>query len=293
MNFSTIEKGELLKTQNKFREANKMKKIYVIMLALILAVSLAACGGGGGGNSDGGGGNSGGGGGDGAPAGDATEDDPGSETAGNAAGIYVLFSEGPAQEDVSKAAGEGEEGFIINYFFSIYACQTDAKSPPGAGGYEGAARLSSESDFNDALSGMLEGIDLPAMVSLDMSSDAKARSLTFNLRKDDSDSDVELRDDFAPIFEGGKQFSVAGSADGVGMSQDASDEGACPLPMTIEVFGDPQDSVRPALITLDLCGDGTRLLKFEGALSLVPWSGNEKYVDSDEFKARIAGALGE
>jgi len=272
-----------------------MKKFLIIvlalMLALMLALSLVACGGGGVGGGD-------------ASTGGVKADDPNeandtsqapeTETvSAKEAGIYVLFAEGTVQKDLAEVAGEGEEGFILSYFFSIYACQTNEQSPPGAGGYEGAARLTSKSNFDDALSGMLEGLDLPASASIDMSSNATARSLTFDLRQDDSDSDVELRADIAPIFEGGKQLITSASAGGAGASQTTSDTGACPLPMTIEVFGDPQDSVRPALITLDLCDDGTLILKYEGTLSFIPWSGNEKYVDSDEYKAKVAGVLGE
>jgi len=271
----------------KILEDAKMKKFFMIAVALMLVLSLAACGGGGG-ASDGG-----------AkadapkPADDPEQAQEEETAAGKEAGIYVLYADGAAQVDFAEVAGEGGEGFVLNYFFSLYASQTSAQSPPGAGGYEGAARLTSQSNFDEALGGMLEGLDLPAMASIDMSSHALARSLVFDLRKDDSDTDVELRADVAPIFEGGKQFTTSVSAGGYDSSQTTSDTGACPLPMTIEVFGSPGDNVRPALITLNLCEDGSQILKIDGTLSFVPWSGNEKFVDSDEFKARIDGILEE
>ena len=270
----------------------EMKRFLVIILAAILMLAmLGACGGGDGGA--GGGAASGGSEENDSKGTDDPSQEPGPESVPEKEpGVYVLFADGAAQRDIAKEEGEGEEGFYLNYYFSIYACQTNEKIPPGAGVYEGSAKLSSQSDFNDSISSMLEGIDMPVSIDFDMSSEAFGRSLTFDLQKDDSPSDAELRADCDPIFEGGKQFDVAVSAGGYDSSQSSTDTGACPLPMTIEVFGDPQDSVRPAVITLYLCG-GDLVLKFDGTLSFVPWSGTGSYIDSDEFKAKLGSTLGE
>jgi hypothetical protein len=262
-------------------EGLEVNKVFVIVLVIILVFVLAACGGNGSGKSGGNNAN-------------GPSKTPESETVPEEeSGIYILFAEGTMQQDVGEKGGEDAQGFFFNYYFSIYACQTDPKSPPGAGAYEGAAKLSSESDFNDSIAGMLEGLgaDMPVSVDFDMSSEAWGRSLMFDLHKDDSDSEAELSTYFEPIFEGGRQFNIAASAGGYGSSQNHDTEGACPLPITVEVFGDPQDSVRPALITLILC-EGENILQFEGTLSRVPWSGNGKYADSDEFKDKIANVLG-
>jgi len=265
-----------------------MKKVFALALVMILALSVTACGGGNpGSNSD-------------VPGGAIAENDPKNVNdppqtpeAGAAPstepGVYVLFAEGTARRDVAAETGEGE-GFFFNYSFSIYACQTNEQSPPGSGGYEGVAKLSGTADADAMIGGMLEG--LPASVNFDMSSKAFGRSVTFDLHRDNSESDAVLSAYCEPIFEGGKQFSIAASVGGFDTSQSGGDTGACPLPMTIEVFGNPEDSVRPALITVFLC-EGTVILQFEGTLRFVPWSGSGSYADSDAFKAEVRNVLGE
>ncbi|MCL2671267.1 MAG: hypothetical protein FWF10_04430 [Clostridiales bacterium] len=254
----------------------RTKRFIAIALILILALSLAACDSG---NGD-------------APDGVIRENDTPEPSAVPTPepGIYVLSAEGTVQSDIGAEGGEASQGFFMNYSFSLYACQTDAQNPPGAGGYEGVARLSAASDFADSIGGLLEGIGAPVSVDFDMASNALGRALAFVLQGDDSDA--ALRADCAPMFDGGRQFNIAASAGGYDSSQNYTDTGACPLPMTIEVFGDPQDLVRPALITLHLC-EGELVLQFEGTLSFMPWFGSGRYFDSDAFKAKISAVLGE
>ena len=207
-------------------------------------------------------------------------------------GVYVLIADGSYQRDIAKEAEEAAEGFYMNYYFSLVACQTDDKNPPGAGEYEGAGRLTAQSDVENSIAGMLSGIDIPMAIEFDMSSKALSPDISFELHEDSSDSDVTLRTECQPIFEGGRKFDISVSAGGYDVAQNNDAEGACPLPMTIEVFGNPDDAVRPALITLVLC-EGDVVIKIEGTLSFIPWSESGRYIDSKEFKEKIAELIGE
>lgn len=213
------------------------------------------------------------------------------DTPAEGKGVYTLTADGTYHRDVGDEDEEVPEGFIINYSFSLYACQVNSGTPLGAGEYEGVGNLSTTSDVGDSIAGLLGGMDLPMSIGFDMSSKALGRSISFSLREYDS-PDISLWGDCAPIFDGGRQINLVASGEGFGTSQNLSDEGACPLPMTIEVYGKPEDAVRPAIITISLC-EGETIIKYDGTLSFVPWSGSGNYTDSDEFIAKSKSILDE